>query len=122
MKWKMPKFYKFLKHLGKSWRRSARNMLKMLDSGGYIMAKKPLKKTDKQREEDRRKQRLRQRQEDAKCVLLINITSLRETLRLRNKFIFNMSRFMESRPANYKEIEVIAEEVERLNNKLERFL
>ena len=86
------------------------------------MAKKPLKKTDKQREEDRRKQRLRQRQEDAKCVLLINITSLRETLRLRNKFIFNMSRFMESRPANYKEIEVIAEEVERLNNKLERFL
>lgn len=86
------------------------------------MAKKPTKKGIKAEKEERRKQRLRQRQEDAKCVLLINISRLRETLRLRQRFVHNMSEFMQSRPANYKEIEEIAKEVERLNNKLEDFL
>lgn len=87
-----------------------------------MMAKKPPKKTDKQREEERRKQRLRQRQEDAKCVLLINMSRLRGNLRLRQTIVHNMSEFMHQRPANYKEIEEIAKEFERLNNKLEDFL
>lgn len=90
--------------------------------GGYIIAKRPTKKELEEREREERAQRLRNKRIDSKKLLIENMATLRNTLRHSKNIKASITFYLGLGSTHYKEIYELADEIQELNNKLERFL
>lgn len=90
--------------------------------GGYTIAKRPTKKELAEMERQRQAERLQNKRADSKKLLIESLSSLRNTLRYSKNIKASVTFYLGLGSTHYKEVYELAEEIQELNNKLERFL
>ena len=73
-------------------------------------------------ERQRQAERLQNKRADSKKLLIESLSSLRNTLRYSKNIKASVTFYLGLGSTHYKEIYELAEEIQELNNKLERFL